>query len=65
MNEALDPVCGMEIDPATAAGSSTVDGKTFYFCAKACKTRFDAEPSRYGASAPEPAACCGPSCCRA
>ena len=40
-----DPVCGMEIDAATAAGSSEYEGVTYYFCAEACKTAFDAEPS--------------------
>jgi len=51
-----DPVCGMEIDAATAAGSSEYEGITYYFCAEACKTAFDAEPSKYvGAAAmPEP-----------
>jgi len=42
-----DPVCGMEVDPATAAGSSEHEGATYYFCAEACKTAFDAEPSKY------------------
>ncbi len=50
-----DPVCGMEIDPETAAGSSEYEGVTYYFCADACKTEFDAEPSKYvgAAAAPE------------
>jgi Cu+-exporting ATPase len=53
-----DPVCGMEIDAATAAGSSEYEGVTYYFCAEACKTAFDAEPSKYvgAAAAPEPMA---------
>ncbi len=51
-----DPVCGMEIDAATAAGSSEYEGVTYYFCAEGCKTAFDAEPSKYvgAAAAPEP-----------
>ena len=51
-----DPVCGMEIDAATAAGSSEYEGVTYYFCAVGCKTAFDAEPSKYvgAAAAPEP-----------
>jgi Cu+-exporting ATPase len=50
-----DPVCGMEVDPETAAGSSTYEGVTYYFCSEACKTTFDAEPSKYvgAAAAPE------------
>jgi len=48
-----DPVCGMEIDAATAAGSSEYEGVTYYFCAVGCKEAFDAEPSKYvGAAAP-------------
>ena len=39
---ATDPVCGMTIDPATAAGTSTKDGETIYFCSRSCKTSFDA-----------------------
>jgi Cu+-exporting ATPase len=38
-----DPVCGMEIDPQTAAGQTERDGKTYYFCSLACKERFEAE----------------------
>ena len=53
-----DPVCGMEINPETAAASSEYEGVTYYFCAEACKTEFDAEPSKYvgAAAAPEPMA---------
>ncbi|MEW6208501.1 MAG: heavy metal translocating P-type ATPase [Acidobacteriota bacterium] len=54
MTTVLDPVCGMMIDPASAAGHSDYDGKTFYFCAAACKQKFDAEPARFIAS-PAPA----------
>jgi YHS domain-containing protein len=42
-----DVVCGMQVDPAKAAGSSEYNGKTYYFCAKACKVKFDADPARY------------------
>jgi YHS domain-containing protein len=42
-----DPVCGMQVDPAKAAGSSDYNGKTYYFCAKVCKTKFDANPGQY------------------
>jgi len=46
-----DVVCGMAIDPTKAAGSSVVDGKTYYFCAKSCKEKFDADPAAYGIGA--------------
>jgi len=42
-----DPVCGMEIDPASAAGSSKYEGRTIYFCNLNCKQSFDAEPEKY------------------
>jgi Cu+-exporting ATPase len=48
-----DPVCGMTIDPARAAGSSAVDGETFYFCSPRCKAAFDADPATYRGVAPE------------
>jgi Cu+-exporting ATPase len=42
-----DPVCGMTVEAAKAAGASIWGGKTYYFCATACKTKFDAEPAKY------------------
>jgi Cu+-exporting ATPase len=58
----LDPVCGMTIDPAMAAGSSNVNGETTHFCSQTCKTMFDAEPKKYSEAA-EPSSCCsGHSC---
>ena len=42
-----DVVCGMDVDPAKAAATSVYDGKTYYFCAKACKNKFDADPQKY------------------
>ncbi len=46
-NMERDVVCGMQVDPAKAAATSQYNGKTYYFCAKACKTKFDANPSQY------------------
>jgi len=43
----IDPVCGMTIDPATAAGTSQYEGETVYFCSLGCKAKFDADPARY------------------
>jgi len=51
-DKVVDPVCGMKIDRAKAAGSSTVDGTAYYFCAKNCKEKFDVDPSAYGVGAP-------------
>jgi len=45
-----DLVCGMDVDPKEAAAAglkSDYKGTTYYFCAKDCKTKFDAEPSKF------------------
>lgn len=42
-----DPVCGMEVDPKTAAGKSEYKGQTFYFCSAGCKQAFDKAPEKY------------------
>jgi Cu+-exporting ATPase len=54
---AIDPVCGMTVNPATAAASLTYEGHTYYFCCTHCLERFRAEPRRYldKASTPAPA----------
>ena len=44
-----DPVCGMQVDPAKAAGTSQFNDKTYYFCSKGCKAKFDADPAKYAA----------------
>ena len=45
---ATDPVCGMKVDPASAAATREHDGTTFYFCSTSCAATFDADPHRYG-----------------
>ncbi len=44
---AIDPVCGMTVQPATAAGSSEYQGKTYYFCATSCLDKFRTDPIHY------------------
>lgn len=44
---AHDPVCHMDIDPATAAGKSEYNGQTYYFCSPGCKASFDKDPEKY------------------
>ena len=39
----IDPVCGMEIDPADAAQTRTLNGVTTYFCSDHCAQQFDQE----------------------
>jgi Cu+-exporting ATPase len=43
----LDPVCKMEVNPASAAAQSEYEGQTFYFCSTECKRKFDANPQQY------------------
>jgi len=42
-----DPVCGMKIDPKTAAGKVEYQGQTIYFCAKSCEQEFKKNPRKY------------------
>ncbi len=42
-----DPVCGMPVDPARAAGTRNVMGRTFYLCSKDCLDKFDRDPMSY------------------
>ncbi|AKV55799.1 copper transport P-type ATPase ActP [Bifidobacterium actinocoloniiforme DSM 22766] len=41
-----DPVCGMSIDPTTAAATRDYQGKTYYFCSPGCVETFDADPEK-------------------
>lgn len=43
----IDPVCGMTVDPATAAATAEHDGTTYYFCAKGCQKAFLADPAQF------------------
>jgi membrane fusion protein, copper/silver efflux system len=47
---AKDPVCGMEVNAASAKAAGRVSefrGTTFYFCMDECKTSFQKDPGRY------------------
>src|SRR5262249_25168172 len=46
-NEAIDPVCGMTVDPASAPASIEHEGKKYYFCCPHCAQKFQADPKRY------------------
>jgi Cu+-exporting ATPase len=43
----IDPVCGMTVQPATAAGSHVHEGKTYFFCSTGCLAKFRADPTAY------------------
>ena len=52
-----DPVCGMDVDPATAEHVAEHEGVTHHFCSAHCKARFAADPQAFlgGSSDPAPA----------
>jgi P-type Cu+ transporter len=57
-----DPVCDMDVDPRSAAGSYEYKGTTYYFCCEPCLEKFRSSPEQYLApqkppeKKPEPAA---------
>jgi Cu+-exporting ATPase len=48
--EAIDPVCGMTVDPATAQSKGLTSRHAdhdYFFCAKGCKLDFEEDPEQY------------------
>jgi Cu+-exporting ATPase len=43
----VDPVCGMTVDPARAAGHAEHAGRTYLFCSGHCLGEFQRDPARY------------------
>jgi P-type Cu+ transporter len=43
----VDPVCGMTVDPAAAAGHFDYQGTTYHFCSTHCLQRFSAAPEKF------------------
>lgn len=52
MNSEIDPVCGMKVQPQSAAGTVVHGGRTYYFCSEHCVRKFRAEPAKYVAGPP-------------
>jgi len=51
---AIDPVCGMTVDPHTAKHRAERCGHTYYFCSAGCRTKFVNDPQKYlGGRQPE------------
>ncbi|MGH6675718.1 MAG: HAD-IC family P-type ATPase, partial [Xanthobacteraceae bacterium] len=44
---AIDPVCGMRVDPAASPHRAEYRGKSYSFCAAGCRAKFASEPERY------------------
>src|SRR5579862_6594877 len=53
-----DPVCGMQVDPASARAKFEHGGRTYFFCCAGCAKKFEAAPEKYLQPRPAPA---GPS----
>jgi Cu+-exporting ATPase len=56
---AVDPVCGMTVDPHTTAYRHSHQGRTYYFCSAGCRSKFAADPATYlgakaGTASPAP-----------
>ncbi len=47
MKTHIDPICGMTVDPATAAGKFDFEGREYYFCCTNCLRKFSADPRSY------------------
>jgi YHS domain-containing protein len=43
----IDPVCGMRVTPARKNLVAVYEGRTYWFCAQACLSAFDANPLKY------------------
>ena len=56
---AVDPVCKMNVDEATAQFKSNYNGQTYYFCMVGCKVDFDANPEKYLGGTQQPGCGCG------
>src|ERR1700729_3294645 len=44
---AIDPVCGMRVDPATAKHRFSYHSEDYFFCSGRCRERFEAEPEKF------------------
>ena len=49
---ATDPICGMTVEPARAAGRHDHAGTTYWFCSVGCRERFAGDPAHYLARTP-------------
>lgn len=48
---AIDPVCGMQVDEASAPGKTQYEGVTYYFCSPACQDAFEDDPESFVSAA--------------
>lgn len=62
MNDAnaIDPVCGMAVEPEKARAQLAYQGQTYYFCSARCKAKFERDPAAYLPGPNHAAASSGP-----
>jgi len=44
VGKAVDPVCGMEVDPERTPHKTIYRGQRYYFCSQHCKRAFERDP---------------------
>jgi P-type Cu+ transporter len=47
MRDVTDPVCGMSVEPETAAAAWEHEGETYFFCSVGCQERFRGDPASF------------------
>ncbi|MEJ2102201.1 MAG: YHS domain-containing protein [Desulfobacterales bacterium] len=47
LKSAVDPVCGMSVNPGTTNISAVIEGQHFYFCAEGCRKAFMENPGKF------------------
>jgi len=51
---ALDPVCGMQVEKASAPASTEHAGAQVYFCSDRCRLRYEGDPARFASDKTDP-----------
>ena len=52
--QAKDPVCGMDVNPATARYKTSYHGKEYFFCCAGCQAKFQSNPEKILSTPPKP-----------
>ncbi len=45
--DAIDPVCGMPVPPGSSSAAAVHQGRTYYFCSRSCRDKFESNPGLY------------------
>ena len=46
-SKAVDPVCGMDVEPGKTKLVSVYKDHSYWFCAEGCRRAFEANPEKY------------------